>query len=136
MLTERQRSFAENYLSHAGNGTAAAIAAGYSRTTAAKRSSELLRHPDVAAIIEAQRGAIRSETAPVDVALELGDLYRACRAAGHSAVAHQCLATLARLHGSIAPECHQFALMTSDEMDREIARYSEIIAIARPQNPA
>ena len=84
MLTERQRFFAENYLSHAGNGTAAAIAAGYSRTTAAKRSSELLRHPDVAAIIEAQRGAIRSETDPVDVALELGDLYRACRAAGHS----------------------------------------------------
>ena len=130
-LTERQRSFAECYLAHAGNGAAAAIAAGYSQTTAAKRASELLRHPEVSRIIKAERAALRSRTDPVDVAHELADLYRSCRAAGHNAVAHQCLATLARVQGVEAPTRHQFATMTADEMDWQIARYEAVIGQQR-----
>ena len=131
MLTVRQRSFAETYLAHAGNGAAAALAAGYSPKTAAKRASELLRHPEVSRIIEDGRDALRSQTDPVDVVRELADLYRSCRAAGHSAVAHQCLATLARVQGVEAPSRHQFAAMTPEHLDREIARYQAVIGQQR-----
>lgn len=45
-LTPRQKRFVEEYLQH-GNGTEAAITAGYSRKTAAGQASRLLKDPEV-----------------------------------------------------------------------------------------
>lgn len=45
-LTQRQKRFVEEYLQH-GNGTAAAIKAGYSAKTAAGQASRLLKTPEV-----------------------------------------------------------------------------------------
>lgn len=53
-LTSRQRAFIAAY---AGNGTAAAIAAGYDAATAAKTAHRLLRMPEVAAALQAREAA-------------------------------------------------------------------------------
>ena len=47
MLNEKQTRFAHAYVACGGNGRAAAIQAGYSPSSAAKRACELLKHPDV-----------------------------------------------------------------------------------------
>ena len=49
-ITDRQRRFAEHYVVHC-NGSEAALHAGYGKTSARKRASELLRNPDVAGYI-------------------------------------------------------------------------------------
>jgi phage terminase small subunit len=59
-LTPKRQRFVEEYLT-SGNGTKAAIAAGYSRKAAKAIASELLTFPDVQAAIQAkQREAARS----------------------------------------------------------------------------
>ena len=55
-LTKKQRAFCEAYALDA-NGTQAAIAAGYSKTSAATTSSRLLKHPKVMSMLQARRGA-------------------------------------------------------------------------------
>ena len=53
-LTPRQRRFALEYLSNGGNGTQAAIAAGFSKSGAHVRASELVKNRKVKAFILAQ----------------------------------------------------------------------------------
>jgi hypothetical protein len=135
MLSDKQLRFADTYLAHGCNGRAAALAAGYAESTAAERASELIRHPVIAGMIEDQRAVIRSETDPVEVVVELADLYRSCRAAGHVAVAHQCLSSLARVRGSEAPQRMQFSNLTPEEIDLQIERYVSVIRQYEKRRP-
>lgn len=61
-LTEKQRVFVSEYLRNGGNGSAAAVAAGYAAESAKVTASRLLRHPEVAARIatgkERQNGRV------------------------------------------------------------------------------
>lgn len=129
MLTDRQRKFANQYIDHGGNGTAAALAAGYSPTTAAKRASENLRVPEVAEIINAHREAIMADRDGFDVTAELKSLYRRAVAGGALAVASNTLATLARVTGSEAPTKIDYRNLTPEQIDYEIGRYVDIIGV-------
>lgn len=53
-MTPRRVRFVEEYLAR-GNATQAAVAAGYSAATANREGYRLLRHPEVAAELEARR---------------------------------------------------------------------------------
>jgi phage terminase small subunit len=61
-LTDRQRAFIREYLKNGGNGSQAAIAAGYSKAGAAVAASRMLLHPTIAAAIregsERQNGRV------------------------------------------------------------------------------
>lgn len=59
-MTPRQQKFCDEYLI-SGNGTDAAIKAGYSAKTAKQMASENLAKPDLKAYIEAQLAALHSE---------------------------------------------------------------------------
>ncbi len=59
-MTTRQKKFAEAY-AHCGNGTAAAITAGYSPKAARFTGAKLLRNVAVSAYIEELQAEIRSE---------------------------------------------------------------------------
>lgn len=127
MLTARQTNFAHAYLQCGGNATAAALKAGYSATSAAKRGCENLKHPEIMAIIDAQREAILDSTEAFDVVAELKSLYRRAVAGGALAVASNTLATLARVVGAEAPQRIDFKHMSDDELDRQIAHYTSVI---------
>ena len=59
-MTPRQQKFCDEYLI-SGNGTDAAIKAGYSAKTAKQMASENLAKPDLKSYIEAQLAALHSE---------------------------------------------------------------------------
>jgi phage terminase small subunit len=52
-LTEKQRIFVSEYLRNGGNGSAAAVAAGYAAESARVTASRMLRHPEIASRIAA-----------------------------------------------------------------------------------
>ncbi len=60
-LNQRQLLFIEHYARH-GNGTRAAIEAGYSPTTAARTASRLRRNRKVVRALDELRGRVRAET--------------------------------------------------------------------------
>ena len=130
-LNEKQNQFAHFYLQCGGNATAAAIKAGYSPTSAAKRGCENLKHPEVMAIIDAQRSAIMDSTEVFDVVAELKSLYRRAVAGGALAVASNTLATLARVVGAEAPQKIDFKHLSDDELDRRIAHYTSVINMSK-----
>ena len=96
-LNEKQTRFAHAYIACGGNGRAAAIQAGYSHTSAAKRACDLLKVPEVQDIVQTHRDAVLKATEDFDVVEELMSLYRMSVASGSLAVAHNTLATLGRL---------------------------------------
>jgi phage terminase small subunit len=59
-ITEKQRRFADEYLSNGCNATRAAISAGYSKKYAAQNTSKLLKNTNVAAYIKERNDAISS----------------------------------------------------------------------------
>ena len=61
-LNEKQTRFAHAYIACGGNGRAAAIQAGYSPSSAAKRACDLLKNPDVQVIVQGHRDAILTAT--------------------------------------------------------------------------
>jgi phage terminase small subunit len=62
MLNEKQTRFAHAYIACGGNGRAAAIQAGYSHTSAAKRACDLLKVPEVHDIVQTHRDAVLTPT--------------------------------------------------------------------------
>lgn len=60
-LTPRQERFVEEYVANGGNATQAAIAAGYSASTAKQQGSRLLTNADVADAIEAGRAQLTAK---------------------------------------------------------------------------
>jgi phage terminase small subunit len=62
MLNEKQTRFAHAYIACGANGRAAAIQAGYSHTSAAKRACDLLKVPEVQDIVQTHRDAVLTPT--------------------------------------------------------------------------
>lgn len=61
LLTDKQAKFVAAYLANGGNGTAAAVAAGYAKGSAHVAASRLLRDVKVAAAIEGSRAKVQTK---------------------------------------------------------------------------
>ena len=134
-LTEKQARFAHAYIACGGNGRAAAIQAGYSHTSAAKRASDLLKHPEVHDIIQTHRDAVLRATENFDIVEELIGLYRMSVASGSLAVAHNALATLGRLQNLEPARRVEVRNLDPDEIDRQIAHYLDVIGTVQKERP-
>ena len=62
-MTTRQRRFVAEYIANGGNGTQAAIAAGYSKRSAHDIASENLRKPEIAAALAKQELRVTTRAA-------------------------------------------------------------------------
>ena len=130
-LNEKQTRFAHTYIACGGNGRAAAIKAGYSPSSAAKRACDLLKVPEVQDIVQSHRDAVLKGTENFDVVDELIGLYRMSVASGSLAVAHNALATLGRLQNLEPVRRVEVKNLDPDEIDRQIEFYSSVIDQAR-----
>ena len=126
-LNEKQTRFAHAYVACGGNGRAAAIQAGYSHTSAAKRACDLLKVPEVQDIVQTHRDAVLKATEDFNVVEELIGLYRMSMASGSLAVAHNALATLGRLQNLEPARRVEVHNLDPDEIDRQIEHYLSII---------
>ena len=128
MLNEKQHFFAHAYIGCGGNGRAAAIKAGYSHTSAAKRACDFLKVPEgVQDIVQTHRNAVLKATEDFDVVAELIGLCRMSAASGSLAVAHNTLATLGRLQNLEPARRVEVRNLDPDEIDRQIEHYLSII---------
>jgi hypothetical protein len=127
MLNEKQTRFAHAYVACGGNGRAAAIQAGYSPSSAAKRACDLLKVPEVQDIVQTHRDAVLRAIEDFDVVGELKSLYRMSVASGSLAVAHNTLATLGRLQNLEPVRRVEVRNLDPDEIDRQIEHYLSII---------
>ena len=130
-LNEKQTRFAHAYVACGGNGRAAAIQAGYSHTSAAKRACDLLKVSEVRDIVQTHRDAVLRATENFDIVEELIGLYRMSVASGSLAVAHNALATLGRLQNLEPARRVEVKNLDPDEIDRQIEFYSSVIDQAR-----
>ena len=130
-LNEKQNRFAHAYVACGGNGRAAAIQAGYSYTSAAKRACDLLKVREVQDIVQSHRDAVLKATEDFDVVGELRSLYRMSVASGSLAVAHNALATLGRLQNLEPARRVEVKNLDPDEIDRQIDFYASVIDQAR-----
>jgi len=135
MLNEKQTRFAHAYVACGGNGRAAAIQAGYSPSSAAKRACELLKHPDVQDIVQSHRDAVLKATEDFDVVEALIGLYRMSVASGSLAVAHNALATLGRLQNLEPARRVEVKNLDPAEIDRQIAHYLDVIGTVQKERP-
>ncbi len=134
-LNEKQTRFAHAYVACGGNGRAAAIQAGYSPSSAAKRACDLLKNTDVQVIVQGHRDAILTVTEDFDVVAELKDLYRRAIASGALAVAHNSLATLGRLENLEPVRRFEVRNLDPEEMDRQITHYLDVIGTDQKERP-
>ena len=134
-LNEKQTRFAHAYIACGGNGRAAAIQAGYSPSSAAKRACELLKYPDVQDIVQSHRDDVLKATEDFDVVAELKSLYRMSVASGSLAVAHNTLATLGRLQTLEPARRVEVHNLDPDEIDRQIAHYLDVIGTGQKRPP-
>jgi len=130
-LNEKQTRFAHAYVACGGNGRAAAIQAGYSHTSAAKRACDLLKVSEVQDIVQTHRDAVLKGAEDFNVVEELIGLYRMSMASGSLAVAHNALATLGRLQNLEPARRLEVRNLDPDEIDRQIEFYSSVIDQAR-----
>ena len=131
MLNVKQNHFAHAYIACGGNGRAAAIQAGYSPSSAAKRACDLLKVREVDDIVQTHRDDVLKATEDFDVVSELIGLYRMSVASGSLAVAHNTLATLGRLQNLEPARRVEVRNLDQGEMDRQIDFYSSVIDQAR-----
>ena len=134
-LNEKQNHFAHSYIACGGNGRAAAIQAGYSHTSAAKRACDLLKVSEVRDIVQTHRDAVLKATQDFDVVSELKSLYRMSVASGSLAVAHNTLATLGRLQNLEPVRRVEVRNLDPDEIDRQIEHYLSIINHQNTKRP-
>ena len=134
-LNEKQNHFAHSYIACGGNGRAAAIQAGYSHTSAAKRACDLLKVPEVQDIVQTHRDAVLKATENFDIVEELIGLYRMSVASGSLAVAHNALATLGRLQNLEPARRVEVRNLDPDEIDRQIEHYLSIINHQNTKRP-
>jgi phage terminase small subunit len=101
-LTHKQERFIDEYLANGGRAKAAALIAGYAEGSAKQRGYELLRRPEVAAVI-AQRETERREGLDIDSTELVAALWRFADGAESgkypAGVGVRALAELARLGG-------------------------------------
>lgn len=82
-LTDRQKRFVAEYLRNGGNGTEAAIAAGYAPRSAAVQASRMLNDDKVLAYKRAQARQVYKSLGitPEQIGLELWGVFKKCCAA-------------------------------------------------------
>lgn len=101
-LTIKQRHFIDAYLANGGRAKDAAVEAGYAEGSAKQRGYELLRRPEVAAVI-ASRETERREGLDIDSAELVAALWRFAKGAEEgrypAGVGVRALSELARLSG-------------------------------------
>jgi len=101
-LTLKQERFIDEYLANGGRAKAAAVVAGYAEGSAKQRGYELLRNPQVAAVI-ASRETERREGLDIDSAELVAALWRFAKGAEEgkypAGVGVRALSELARLSG-------------------------------------
>ena len=134
-LNEKQTRFAHAYVACGGNGRAAAIQAGYSPSSAAKRACDLLKVPEVQNIVQTHCDAVLRATENFDIVEELIGLYRMSVASGSLAVAHNALATLGRLQNLEPVRRVEVRNLDPDEIDRQIEHYLSIINHQNTKRP-
>jgi len=134
-LNEKQTRFAHAYVACGGNGRAAAIQAGYSPSSAAKRACDLLKVSEVQDIVQRHRDAVLKATEDFDVVEELIGLYRMSVASGSLAAAHNALATLGRLQNLEPARQVEVRNLDPDEIDRQIAHYLDVIETSQKKRP-
>ena len=134
-LNEKQNHFTHAYVACDGNGRAAAIQAGYSPSSAAKRACDLLKVPEVQDIVQTHRDAVLKATEDFNVVEELIGLYRMSMASGSLAVAHNALATLGRLQNLEPTRRVEVRNLDPDEIDRQIAHYLDVIGTGQKERP-
>jgi hypothetical protein len=134
-LNEKQTRFAHAYIACGGNGRAAAIQAGYSHTSAAKRACDLLKVSEVQDIVQTHRDVVLKGAEDFDVVGELKSLYRMSVASGSLAVAHNTLATLGRLQNLEPARRVEVRNLDPDEIDRQIAHYLDVIGTVQKERP-
>ena len=79
-MTERQRRFVREYLRNGGNGTEAAISAGYSPKAAHVQASRLLQDDKIAAYRRAQARILYQQAGlePEQIGMEILGIFRRC----------------------------------------------------------
>lgn len=114
-LTDRQQRFASEYTA-SGNGTKAALAAGYAPSGAHVEASRMLKNPKVAArVAELQNAAaVRNEITVDKIVALLMNSYKDAKAANQHGPATRCLELVGKTVGAFTD---RLALSPADEQD-------------------
>ena len=132
-LTERQRRFALEYLRNGGNGTAAAISAGYSPKSAHVQASRMLRDDKVTAYRRAQARVLYKALGltPEKIGLETYSVYQRCMQA------EEHLSWDADAHAYVPDGMYVFdsrgALKALELLGKLAGAYTEKIEISAPK---
>lgn len=102
-LTPQQLSFVAEYVTNGGNATQAAIAAGYSPTSARHHASRLLKRRNIAQQIASRQGklAVREDFTIADWRRRVLDDWDSARAAGSWSAAASMQVTMGRHLGAL-----------------------------------
>ena len=105
-MTPKQTRFVEEYCSNGGNGTQAAIAAGYSENCARVQAVENLAKPNIQNAIETfkRKSAERAEVTVDSLTKKLKDIAADAHDAEQFSAATQATLGIARLHGLLAED--------------------------------
>lgn len=122
-LNEKQEKFCQAYILHR-NATRAAIAAGYSETSAYNQGYRLLQEEKVKERIEELTNEISTD---VDVVSEIEKQYETARNAGHGAIALKALELLSRVRGNASEDSD----ITEETLEQEIIGTLQIIGFEK-----
>ncbi len=122
-MTPRQETFCQHFVANGGNGTQAAIAAGYAKESASQQSRRMLSYEQVATRIAGLRGraAKRSEVTMESLAADFERIYEGAVALGQMAAAVSAKEKIAKLYG----------LLSDRVFIHEVEKLSESELIAR-----
>ena len=126
-LTVKQEAFVHAYCANGGNGTQAAIAAGYSEDTARFIAAENLTKPNISAAIEQWREANRAkaEITAESLTEELEKDRELARSLDQPSAAVSATNSIAKLHGLLAEDRKNSRDPLTDAMARVAKREEE-----------
>ncbi|MBK6470364.1 MAG: terminase small subunit [Betaproteobacteria bacterium] len=124
-LTAKQQRFLDEY-GVDGNGTRAAVAAGYGRAGASVAAHRLLRNPKARAVIEARQGvdSQRLQISRQDVLTGLVEAFAMAKEKREPAAMVSAARELGRLMGFYEPQRH--AVEVTAGADAEMGRYERM----------
>jgi phage terminase small subunit len=112
-ITPRQQAFIAHYLSNGGNGTQAAIAAGYARSSASVTASELLAKAKIKKRLTAEK-AVEAERLGLDADWITSRLMNMAEQGETHAVRVRALELLGKVVGVYAPDKKQIDATVTD----------------------
>ena len=124
-MTPRQETFCQYFVANGGNGTQAAIAAGYAKESASQQSRRMLSYEQVATRIAGLRGraAKRSEVTMESLAADFERIYEGAVALGQMAAAVSAKEKIAKLYGLMSDRVfvHEVQKLSDAELIERIA---------------